>query len=174
MKSNNRNICFLVFILWSIVNTSYGQITRVEINNELLYQPIDSFVRTISMKPTDLGVIKIYFESVNNDPYLIDEIAHTISDRPLDCEIVLELELNRDGLFLRPPSHYFVYKDRPILIYSGVEQLMKFKKSEIKKFVKKISYRLPPEGTISFPLPWMKFIIKGKNVQIIPAREDDK
>jgi len=115
------------------------------------------------------GLISINFYKAGLDQYSIkkSEVSNSSFDK-IECEYEISFIITDVNYFdLFPPSLYFIYKNRLVAIYIGVERL--FMKEDLKSFKKRTSKYLS-SGTAHFSLPRYRILIdqnKSEDFKVI-------
>ncbi len=154
----------ILILLILSVTQAFGSIPEVKVTHKPLLDAIDVYLDSVKIENHKLGVLVVIIVD-NSTVERITPIEHKIH---LNYDLTISMELERLNILAVPPSSYFVHRNIPVLIYSGVERLVKFENPDTKKFIKKIEYRLPEkwEKFVAIP-PVMKINIKEDGFEVI-------
>jgi hypothetical protein len=142
---------------------------EVKIKSPSLLNAIDFYIDSAGIRPSDHGVIYVWFDGLNKSFFEYDSIADDVIISTPRAHLTLRLELGNSMIRLNPPAFYFIHNDRAICILTGFERFMNFDKKKIEVFIKKISDSLPPGSVLSGDVPYMEIRIEGDRFKVLSA-----
>ena len=160
-----------IYFLLVIVKSSYGQIAKVEVADSTLLRAIDLTIDTLAIPKNELGVITLKITNLNviESEVEVDDERHGKALKKVETlvyDIKSSFNMNELLLQFEPPSCYFFYRDRPILMYFGSERFIKVGADDIDNFRKKLKkYFRRDGGSYTSPTCWLK--VNGDQIVLI-------
>jgi len=164
----------------------HSQPNEIKPTNVPLLNSIDWFINStknltdsISTEHEIKGLISINFYKTGLDQFSIkkSEVPNTseVYFDKIECEYEISFTITDVNYFdLFPPSFYFIYKNKLVAIYTGIERL--FMKEDLKGFKKKTSKYLSM-GTAHFSLPSYRILIdqnKSEDFKVILTNKESR
>jgi hypothetical protein len=139
-----RQIFVILFI--ALASKSLASVPEIQITDKSFLRAIDIYLDTMNLSDSDPGVLLVEISNMERN--------HTFENsRKPFYDIVVRGATSE--FQLTTPSAYFMYRNRPILIYTGIEKLMVNSDDELKRLIKKVKYKLGPTGMLrSIPPVW--------------------
>jgi len=156
-------ILFLFLISYFQVNS---QITNVKLKDSVIFSIIEFYTDSIKIPDGQYGVFLV---EVRVDDSLLKPLELTANYERFDIKNYLETKASYslrisftstvDGLKFNPPDFYFIYKNKPVMLYSGMNFLVARSRKEIQDFLKSIEKYLSKNRTYNFEPNSMEFLV---------------
>lgn len=134
----------LIFFFLILVTEAQTQIQKIELRDSVILKIIDSYITKQAIPNDRYGVFLIELRvddsllkpiTLNNyerfDLNKTEELTASYSGRILFTRTIHGIEVN-------PPDFYILYKNRPVLFYSGINFLVIRSKKEVRNLIKDV------------------------------------
>jgi hypothetical protein len=162
-------IGIVLFVL--IAAPCVGQIGKAEVTDPRLLKIVDITIDSLAIPGKERGVITLEitnFNVVETEIEVKDERYGTALKKieTLNYDVKTSFNMNEVYLKYHPPSFYFYYRDRPVLVYSGAERFVNVDPKQIDKLRRELKNHFPSDrGSFTPPLCWMK--VNGDDIVVL-------
>ena len=140
----------------------FSQPQKIDVKNKNLLEAVDWYLKScnkyfdsISFRPNKPGAVLIQFYNSNFkiDPFMADSSGeYNKSHYYLTTGMFLNNKvLNNQGVANFPPSYYFFHNETPVVIYTGLEELVNTDPKDLKRFNKSLRKTSSFEGLPKYP-----------------------
>jgi hypothetical protein len=168
----------IVLALLFLSTPAICQIPRVEISQPAILEIIDLYLDSLQISQNENGAVLIELKFMRSvfendtilgpDPYSRMDLVSESPDKSEDLSFELRIKLKSAIPVLRyaPPDFYSIYRNRPVLFYTGFHFINKPSKKAINDFMNKIMvYYARRQRIVTRPL-W-RFLVDDNKLRRI-------
>jgi hypothetical protein len=168
-----RRIYILVlFVISHFAGCS--QITNVKLKDSVIFSIIEFYADSIKIPEGQYGVFLV---ELRVDDSLLKPIELTANYERFDIKNYLETKASYslricftstvNGLKLNPPDFYIIHKNKPVMLYSGMNFLVTRSRKEIQDLLKSLEKYLSKNKTYNFEPGSMEFLVNGSKFTLV-------